>query len=90
MISHDRVLSHVYLIPVFVLILCVAGCGGAAQRKVPDSSTAAQPRLEADVQVGSPRGMHPSWDINNDGINDCEHDGSCDHTVDYSRPRETR
>ncbi len=32
-------------------------------------------------------GMHPSWDRDGDGINDCENDGSCDHTVDYSKPR---
>ena len=31
--------------------------------------------------------MHPSWDTDADGINDCEKDGSCDHTVDYSKPR---
>ena len=31
--------------------------------------------------------MHPSWDADGDGINDCELDGSCDHTVDYSLPR---
>lgn len=31
--------------------------------------------------------MHPSWDKNNDSINDCESDGSCDHTTDYSIPR---
>lgn len=31
--------------------------------------------------------MHPSWDINKDSINDCESDGSCDHTIDYSQPR---
>ncbi len=37
--------------------------------------------------VPSPR-MHPSWDRDRDGLNDCEKDGSCDHTVDYSRPRE--
>lgn len=33
--------------------------------------------------------MHPSWDKNNDSINDCESEGSCDHTIDYSRPRTT-
>ncbi|GAA0355146.1 hypothetical protein GCM10009092_19280 [Bowmanella denitrificans] len=32
-------------------------------------------------------GMHPSWDLDNDGINDCEKDGSCDHSVDYTKPR---
>jgi len=31
--------------------------------------------------------MHPSWDNDGDGINDCEKDGTCDHTVDYSLPR---
>ncbi|HEY5715829.1 MAG TPA: hypothetical protein VIS54_05390, partial [Psychromonas sp.] len=31
--------------------------------------------------------MHSSWDKNQDGINDCEDDGSCDHTVDYSKVR---
>ncbi|MCB0353891.1 MAG: DUF1311 domain-containing protein [Bdellovibrionales bacterium] len=31
--------------------------------------------------------MHPSWDLDRDGINDCEKDGSCDHTIDYSQPR---
>lgn len=31
--------------------------------------------------------MHPSWDANNDGVNDCEQDGSCDHSVDYTIAR---
>ncbi|WP_019613115.1 hypothetical protein [Psychromonas ossibalaenae] len=31
--------------------------------------------------------MHSSWDKNRDGINDCESEGSCDHTVDYSKAR---
>lgn len=30
--------------------------------------------------------MHPAWDRDGDGINDCESNGSCDHTVDYSQP----
>ena len=32
-------------------------------------------------------GMHPSWDADNDGVNDCEKDGTCDDSVDYSQPR---
>ena len=32
-------------------------------------------------------GMHPSWDADGDGVNDCENDGSCDDSVDYSLPR---
>ena len=31
--------------------------------------------------------MHSSWDENSDGINDCESDGSCDDSFDYSVPR---
>ncbi|WP_404341820.1 hypothetical protein [Pseudoalteromonas mariniglutinosa] len=33
------------------------------------------------------KSMHPSWDADGDGINDCENDGSCDHTTDYTQPR---
>ena len=29
--------------------------------------------------------IHESWDLDQDGINDCEKDDSCDHTVDYSQ-----
>ncbi len=31
--------------------------------------------------------MHPSWDQDGDGVNDCENDESCDHTVDYTQPK---
>lgn len=31
--------------------------------------------------------MHASWDADNNGINDCETNGSCDHTIDYTQPR---
>lgn len=30
----------------------------------------------------------PSWDADGDGINDCEKDGTCDDSVDYSMPRQ--
>jgi uncharacterized protein len=33
--------------------------------------------------------IHPSWDSDGDGVNDCEIDGSCDHTVDYRLARNT-
>ncbi|MDD3262816.1 MAG: hypothetical protein PHR61_03135 [Candidatus Absconditabacteria bacterium] len=32
--------------------------------------------------------MHPSWDLDNDGINDCESDGTCDDSVDYTKPKQ--
>ena len=31
--------------------------------------------------------MHPSWDADKNGVNDCETNGSCDHTIDYTQPR---
>lgn len=31
--------------------------------------------------------MHPSWDADNNGVNDCETNGSCDHSIDYTQPR---
>ena len=31
--------------------------------------------------------MHPSWDKDGDGLNDCEKDGICDDSVDYTQPR---
>lgn len=31
--------------------------------------------------------MHPSWDTNEDGVNDCEKEGTCDDSVDYTLPK---
>lgn len=31
--------------------------------------------------------MHPSWDKDGNGVNDCENEGSCDHTTDYTKAR---
>ncbi len=31
--------------------------------------------------------MHPSWDANRDGENDCYDDGSCSADADYMSPR---
>lgn len=31
--------------------------------------------------------MHPSWDLDRDGLNDCETDGTCDDSVDYTKPK---
>ena len=40
-------------------------------------------------EAPAPKGMHPSWDVDKDGVNDCEKDGTCDDSVDYSLPRGT-
>lgn len=31
--------------------------------------------------------MHSSWDKNQDGVNDCEMQDSCDHSIDYTQAR---
>lgn len=46
--------------------------------------------FDLDITISTSTKMHPSWDADKDGINDCENDGSCDHTVDYSLPREKK
>lgn len=42
---------------------------------------------QGNQQENNVSGVHPSWDVDGDGINDCELDGSCDHTIDYSKAR---
>jgi hypothetical protein len=31
--------------------------------------------------------MHQSWDLDFDGMNDCENDGTCDDSVDYTKAK---
>jgi len=31
--------------------------------------------------------LHHSWNRDQDGLNDCEKEGRCDHTVDYTKPK---
>lgn len=33
------------------------------------------------------RAMHSSWDLNNDGTNDCENLNTCDHSIDYTKAK---
>jgi len=32
--------------------------------------------------------IHPSWDLDNDWVNDCEKNGTCDDSVDYTQPKQ--
>lgn len=48
------------------------------------SLTACSPDTPSTTQAPT---LHPSWDKDGDGRNDCEKDGSCDHTVDYTKAR---
>lgn len=40
------------------------------------------------VCPGETKKMHSSWDTDNDGINDCEKNGTCDDSVDYTLPKQ--
>ncbi|MEA2091237.1 MAG: hypothetical protein U9O83_02595 [Campylobacterota bacterium] len=46
--------------------------------------------FDLDIAIHTDAKVHQSWDRDSDGINDCEKDGSCDHTVDYSLPKTVR
>lgn len=56
----------------------LSGC----EQKAPETQTST-PIIDA----APIKRMHPSWDKDANGINDCEDDGSCDHTVDYTQAR---
>lgn len=65
-----------------VLLLTAMLCGCGEQ----PAETASAP---AQTNNAAAKTMHPSWDLDQNGINDCENDGRCDHSVDYSQPRQT-
>jgi uncharacterized protein len=56
-----------------------------------EKQTQSQPETAAvtpEIIASAPeKKMHPSWDKDGNGINDCENDDSCDHTVDYTQAR---
>lgn len=62
--------------------LCLTGCGS-----FPCETDAQTVTADWYAEGGPQRGMHPSWDRNHDGINDCEDDGSCDDSIDYTKAR---
>lgn len=65
------------------VIISTAALMAACNQQTEDSHATSPSTSAAAVA----KTMHPSWDADQDGINDCENDGSCDHTVDYSQPR---
>ena len=85
---------------IIALAIFAVACSTPEQNETPpDNDTVEQTKPEAENQTAHTppiedpkfkvhRKMHPSWDRDKDGINDCEDDGSCDHTVDYTKARE--
>ncbi|MEL0660905.1 hypothetical protein V6255_17380 [Psychromonas arctica] len=52
-----------------------------------DAQHAAFRRITIKNKITANSTMHKSWDTDSDGINDCEKQNSCDHTVDYSQEK---
>lgn len=44
--------------------------------------------LRCTAQSSKKKTLDSSWDKDGDGLNDCEAERTCDHTVDYSKPRQ--
>ena len=60
----------------------------AACKPAPEPTTGTSPLNDSTIAASAPSAtMHPSWDADHNGINDCETNGSCDHTIDYTKPR---
>lgn len=68
-------MQYAQLIPnIKTLLVLLSVCGGLLS-------------CSSSLQQVKHSNMHPSWDADGDGINDCEKQGSCDHNVDYTKPR---
>ena len=67
-----------------LLTTMLYGCG-----EQPAETASAPAQAPVQTNNAAAKTMHPSWDLDQNGINDCENDGSCDHSVDYSQPRQT-
>ncbi len=49
---------------------------------------ASKPGYDVDGnKIENTKKMHPSWDLDGDGVNDCEKTNECDHTIDYTKPK---
>lgn len=76
--------------PLALAALCLLfACGERTEVPAPANTPLSQPATAGTPAPQRAR-MHPSWDLDGDGVNDCERDGSCDHTQDYTRPRDTK
>lgn len=84
----------------FLILLAVTGCSFNTVQKGPLCDVYANRYLNAieartagleDEEFGATYcpdyKMHPSWDVDQDGINDCETEGSCGPELDYMSVR---
>lgn len=84
----------------FLVLLVVTGCSSTTMQKAPLCDAYANRYLSAnearaagllDGDFGATYcpdyKMHPSWDIDKDGVNDCEPEKSCGPHLDYMSVR---
>lgn len=81
--------SHWRLITLSGLIVLLAACDPKTPE--PTNIASSTPSVEAASSSSSTAipvvRLHPTWDTDNNGVNDCETDNSCDDTVDYTKSR---
>lgn len=70
------------------LLFTLVALGSLNACSPPSDNTTTSTTPPAAVEPATKK-MHSSWDVDNDGMNDCEKDGSCDHNIDYTQPRPT-
>ena len=68
---------------VLIFILNVLLVSGLKAEYIPGN----QVTTSEDIVTTTSIVMHPSWDLNKDGVNDCEKEWICDDSIDYSKSR---
>lgn len=63
------------------------GCNNCVRVQEEDDITCTRMYCEKYEKPECLDSMDPSWDANQDGLNDCELDDTCDDSVDYTQPR---
>lgn len=82
MSNNSNLVAGVVIGALVLIILFVFFQSMNASQEMPESPVSE----EVEMEVVMPT-MHPSWDADGDGINDCEAEGICDDSVDYTLPR---
>ena len=93
-------MSFYFRIYSLLILLAISGCSSTTMQKGPLCDAYANRYLNAnearaagliDAEFGATYcpdyKMHPSWDIDKDGVNDCESERSCGPDLDYMSVR---
>lgn len=92
-------MKNILLVLVIVGVFLVGGIWLRQRQSSVNQPAVEEPSVDQSTQLPEPTPdnnslteqptptMHPSWDADGDGINDCEKEGICDDSVDYTLPR---